>query len=66
MIGEEISSVQISLWIIFPFQNFTVGLLRQMGKEIYEDVDIAVDVLKSILANYEADLVYSTVTPRIK
>ena len=45
-----------------PFQKFMIGSLRQIGKVVYQDIAIAVDVLKSVLVKYEAGLVDSTVT----
>ena len=43
-----------------------VGLLHLAGKVVYQDVAIAVDLLKEILAKYEADLFDSMVTWGIK
>ena len=39
-----------------------IGLLRRMGKVVYQDVSIAVDLLKAVLAKYEAELLDSTMT----
>ena len=33
-----------------------------MGKVVYQDVDISVDMLKAILVKYEAEILDSTVT----
>ena len=44
------------------FKKFMVGLLHRMGKVVYQEVAIAVDMLKANIANYEAELLDSTVT----